>query len=99
MIHLFCTWFVFFVLVDAQKSEQNLVLSLPPSSASFSDANHPWASAVTLHGLKHEHMEIDPEISSANGKHVQVLVAAGLYVLKSLIKIHQIFLTKNKIGD
>ena len=39
----------FFVLVDAQKSEQNLVLSLPPSSASFSDANHPWASAVTLH--------------------------------------------------
>ena len=51
---------------------------------------------MTLHGLKHEHMEIDPEISSANGKHVQVLVAAGLYVLKSLIKIHMIFLTKEK---
>ena len=48
----------FFCLGDAQKSEQNLVLSLPPSSASFSDANHPWASAVTLHGHKHEHMEM-----------------------------------------
>jgi len=81
------------------KSRNKISFSLPPFSASFIDANDPWVSAVTLHGLKHEHMEIDPEISSANGKHVQVLVAAGLYVLKSLIKIHQIFLTKNKIGD